>query len=519
MAPKSPLHEPREQQQMFVTRHSTGREKLIQTKKSRQRINLDEDLSRRTKIAQTLIDLDEKELEPLIKEEVTRNEEVKKKLDAEKDQLNEIRMDIKENKKMLSSIAEQQSELQNKLQICTLAASRAKSEVGKIMAEQKEILMEMNDLRSQTHGLNRRIQFYQRKRCHRNECRIIEKGCCFREYTKEEIIIATHSFSDQMRLKSGGNWTNVYKGQINHSAVAVKMLNCVLDFSRPEFQDKVENLGRIRQPHLVAVLGFCSEPKCLVFEYMHRGSLEEMLFGKNRSWDLTWRDCLRIAIEVCSGLGFLNAAQPRPIAHCAPSPSKILLDCNLVAKITGFGLQGCIEQCNHESEMKAIGVLLQSLLTGRRNWVTMDTESEALYDEIGEQWPLDVAREVVGLAMRCMSIESEPNGEMSITRVMGELNEIIRKGDEMVARERWNSDSTHVPSVFVCPILQKIMKNPYIAADGYSYELEAIEEWLQSGNDISPKNLRLDHKLLTPNHTLRSLIEDWQTKTSATLAN
>lgn len=63
------------------------------------------------------------------------------------------------------------------------------------------------------------------------------------------------------------------------------------------------------------------------------------------------------------------------------------------------------------------------------------------------------------------------------------------------------------------------MKNPHVAADGFSYELEAIEEWLQSGHDISPKNLKLKHKLLTPNHTLRSLIEDWQGKRSAKVAN
>lgn len=195
---------------------------------------------------------------------------------------------------------------------------------------------------------------------------------------------------------------------------------------------------------------------------MNNGSLEEMLFCKSKNRVLSWRDCIRIAIEVCSGLGFLNAAQPKPIVHCHPSPSKILLDCNLVAKITGFGLHGCSEECNdNSSDMKAIGVLLQNLLNGRRNLVTMDTE--ACFDEIGEQWPFDVARDVMGLAMRCMSMNCEPNGEMSITRVVEELNEIRKKGDDMVAREGWRNinggnvheqDSTHVPSVFICPILQ-----------------------------------------------------------------
>lgn len=59
------------------------------------------------------------------------------------------------------------------------------------------------------------------------------------------------------------------------------------------------------------------------------------------------------------------------------------------------------------------------------------------------------------------------------------------------------------------------MKNPHVAADGFSYELEAIEEWLKMGRETSPMtNLRLKHNYLTPNHTLRSLIQDWHSKKS-----
>lgn len=71
-------------------------------------------------------------------------------------------------------------------------------------------------------------------------------------------------------------------------------------------------------------------------------------------------------------------------------------------------------------------------------------------------------------------------------------------------------------------LVQDIMKNPHVAADGFSYELEAIEEWVETGHDISPiTKSRLMHTKLTPNHTLRSLIQDWQSKrsTSASLAH
>ena len=208
---------------------------------------------------------------------------------------------------------------------------------------------------------------------------------------------------------------------------------CIL-FQFREFSPKlkfkyfqVRLLGSIRQPHLVAMLGFGSEPKCIVLEYMHNGSLEEILFCRRRSRALRWHDRIRIAIEVCSGLGFLHASQPRPVIHCHINPSNILLDHNLVAKITGFGLHGCGEQCNVESDIKAIGVLLMQLLTGRRNWMAM--VKEAFLDETGVKWPLDVAKELEDLAKRCMSMKNRSNEDMSIARVMEELNEIRRKGD------------------------------------------------------------------------------------------
>jgi U-box domain len=57
------------------------------------------------------------------------------------------------------------------------------------------------------------------------------------------------------------------------------------------------------------------------------------------------------------------------------------------------------------------------------------------------------------------------------------------------------------------------MKDPHIAADGYTYEAEAIKGWLDSGHNTSPMtNLPLLHLELTPNHALRSAIQEWLLK-------
>ncbi|KAI4355083.1 hypothetical protein L6164_003890 [Bauhinia variegata] len=66
------------------------------------------------------------------------------------------------------------------------------------------------------------------------------------------------------------------------------------------------------------------------------------------------------------------------------------------------------------------------------------------------------------------------------------------------------------PSYFICPIFQEVMQDPQVAADGFTYEAEAIRGWLDSGHDTSPMtNLKLAHNNLVPNRALRSAVQDW----------
>ncbi|XP_010556544.1 PREDICTED: putative U-box domain-containing protein 55 isoform X2 [Tarenaya hassleriana] len=66
------------------------------------------------------------------------------------------------------------------------------------------------------------------------------------------------------------------------------------------------------------------------------------------------------------------------------------------------------------------------------------------------------------------------------------------------------------PSYFICPISQEVMREPHVAADGFTYEAEALREWLNNGHETSPMtNLKLTHKNLVPNHALRSAIQEW----------
>ncbi|KAF6262064.1 hypothetical protein COO60DRAFT_1699492 [Scenedesmus sp. NREL 46B-D3] len=66
------------------------------------------------------------------------------------------------------------------------------------------------------------------------------------------------------------------------------------------------------------------------------------------------------------------------------------------------------------------------------------------------------------------------------------------------------------PSYFICPITAAVMKDPVVAADGFTYERGAISRWLQSqGMRRSPMTNKPMELLLVPNHSLRSSIMEW----------
>ncbi|KAM6571407.1 hypothetical protein CsatA_015487 [Cannabis sativa] len=75
-------------------------------------------------------------------------------------------------------------------------------------------------------------------------------------------------------------------------------------------------------------------------------------------------------------------------------------------------------------------------------------------------------------------------------------------------------DEIEVPQFFICPISLEIMKDPVTLSTGITYDRESIEKWLFSGkNECCPvsKQPIIPDSDLTPNHTLRRLIQAWCT--------
>ncbi|PWA52937.1 protein kinase-like domain-containing protein [Artemisia annua] len=163
------------------------------------------------------------------------------------------------------------------------------------------------------------------------------------EIQLEEIILATNNF-DESKVIGGGGFGKVYAGELSHSQsgekslVAIKRLDRKHGQGDPEFFKEIRMLSCYRHENLISLLGFCSQggEMILIYEYAFRGSLDRYL----SSTELTWMQRLRICIDAAKGLRFLhdpNGTQQR-VLHCDIKSANILLDKNMTAKVSDFGL-------------------------------------------------------------------------------------------------------------------------------------------------------------------------------------
>ncbi|XP_065017833.1 E3 ubiquitin-protein ligase PUB23-like [Musa acuminata AAA Group] len=72
-------------------------------------------------------------------------------------------------------------------------------------------------------------------------------------------------------------------------------------------------------------------------------------------------------------------------------------------------------------------------------------------------------------------------------------------------------EGAEVPPYFLCPVSLEIMRDPVTLATGITYDRENIERWIFSHNhEICPVTKQpLPNLDVTPNHTLRRLIQAW----------
>ncbi|XXG58592.1 hypothetical protein AAC387_Pa04g0869 [Persea americana] len=161
--------------------------------------------------------------------------------------------------------------------------------------------------------------------------------------TYRELEEATEGF-EQSRLIGLGSFGHVYRGVLRDgSVVAVKVLQLQARNSTKSFNRECQILKRIRHRNLMRIVTACSLPdfKALVLPFMANGSLESHLYPQAQSSSnssLTLIERVNILSDVAEGLAYLHHHSPIQVIHCDLKPSNILLNDDMNALVTDFGI-------------------------------------------------------------------------------------------------------------------------------------------------------------------------------------
>ncbi|CAN4091993.1 unnamed protein product [Withania somnifera] len=172
-----------------------------------------------------------------------------------------------------------------------------------------------------------------------------------------ELLQATDTLSES-NLIGSGSFGSVYKGVLRSgTAIIVKVFNLQLEAAFKSFDTECEVLRSLRHRNLVKVITSCSnlDFKALVLEYMPNGSLEKYLYSHNYFLDISQR--LSIMIDVACALEYLHHGCSLPVIHCDIKPSNVLMDENMVAHLSDFGISKLLGEDESDLYTKTLATL------------------------------------------------------------------------------------------------------------------------------------------------------------------
>ncbi|KAG6792440.1 hypothetical protein POTOM_001590 [Populus tomentosa] len=289
---------------------------------------------------------------------------------------------------------------------------------------------------------------------------LAQNSVLYRQYTIEEIEVATNYFESSNKIGEGG-YGPVFKATLDHTPVAIKVLRPDLSQGQRQFHKEVQVLSNVRHPHMVILLGACPEYGCLVYEYMEKGSLEDCLFRKGNTPPIPWRKRFSIASEISTGLLFLHETKPEPLVHRDLKPGNILLDRNYVSKISDVGLARLVplaiadnisQYCQTEaagtfcyidpeyqqtgllgvkSDIYSLGIVLLQLITAKNPMGLSHQVAQAIeegtfsdiLDQTQTDWPVEEALSLAKLALKCCELRKRDRPDLASV-VLPELNRL-----------------------------------------------------------------------------------------------
>ncbi|XP_013591314.1 PREDICTED: probable LRR receptor-like serine/threonine-protein kinase At1g56140 isoform X1 [Brassica oleracea var. oleracea] len=158
-------------------------------------------------------------------------------------------------------------------------------------------------------------------------------------FSYSELRAATQDFNPSNKLGEGG-FGPVFKGKLNDGReIAVKQLSVASRQGKGQFVAEIATISAVQHRNLVKLYGCCIEgtQRMLVFEYLSNQSLDQALFEEN-SLQLGWSDRLEICLGVAKGLAYMHEESSPRIVHRDVKASNILLDSDLIPKLSDFGL-------------------------------------------------------------------------------------------------------------------------------------------------------------------------------------
>ncbi|RWW43709.1 hypothetical protein BHE74_00050598 [Ensete ventricosum] len=165
----------------------------------------------------------------------------------------------------------------------------------------------------------------------------------FPRITYKELAEATAGF-ETSRLIGSGSFGHVYKGVLGDgSLVAIKVLQLQSGNSTRSFKRECQVLKNIRHRNLMRIITACSLPdfKALVLPFMANGSLESHLYPETEKPDspqLSLLERVNICSDIAEGLAYLHHHSPVKVIHCDLKPSNILLNDDMTAQVSDFGI-------------------------------------------------------------------------------------------------------------------------------------------------------------------------------------
>lgn len=211
-----------------------------------------------------------------------------------------------------------------------------------------------------------------------------------------------------------------------------------------QFQTELEKLSKFRHENIVSLLGYSIDgsKKCLVYDYMPNGSLEERLCCFRKTEPLPWKRRLEIVLGTANGIAFLNNEGE---VHRDIKSANVLLDENFVPKVGDFATVRTGPSGSSTTAMEtmqvigtsaymapeairfdvsakldsfAFGVVLLEILTGLAPndphreeadlWShvqeTCDEDSDIadLLDNSAGDWKIDIAVALFAIAQKCL---------------------------------------------------------------------------------------------------------------------